>query len=171
MKREFNENGIIMEEDKGKFPRRIRKWWERRNGISKIIISVILIIVILLFAMTPLYLVDYLYGTGFLSYIPHNFQASDWFSTAFSFIPSTILGILSLYLTYYALQKDRDMERIQNQYRFIICDSAVLHKISKGCSDELSNKVIEEVISTADIGFINKVTEHNYVYVFEFYLM
>lgn len=124
MGKKLDENN--KDEHKESFTERIKNFWKNSSVKRLIFISIILGILALAITIAPLYLADYLYGAGMLSRIPHNFSAEVWFTTFFSYIPATILGILSLYLSYQTVMKEREIERMKNRYRFIIKDCAEL---------------------------------------------
>lgn len=122
MTKDFDENGIVLPAFSSKGRKSLK---EQRKSLSKVKKAGCVLLVLFL-VLLP-YLVDLLYGCGFFRWIPHNFSAQDWFSIIFSYIPSMLLGVLSIYLAYLAFEKDRELERIQNRNRFILPEEATLY--------------------------------------------
>lgn len=119
---DFDENGIVSPDSPSNGRKSLK---ELRKCLS--IVKKIVCILLVVFLIALPFLMDWLYGCGFLHRIPHNFSAEDWLSIIFSYIPSMLLGILSIYLAYLAFEKDRELERIQNRNRFILPEEAALY--------------------------------------------
>lgn len=124
--------------------------------------------------LLPPALIDYLYAHGVFKNILHGFSASDWFTMLFSYVPSTLSSILSLYLAYIVFTKDRELERIQNRNRFILPKEAVFFKY-----DELEEReLIEEELREQIVEIIRELPEEIAVsnlnvdrkYFFRFYI-
>lgn len=122
MAMDFDENGIVSPDSPSNGRKSLK---ELRKCLS--IVKKIVCILLVVFLIALPFLMDWLYGCGFLHRIPHNFSAEDWLSIIFSYIPSMLLGILSIYLAYLAFEKDRELERIQNRNRFILPEEAALY--------------------------------------------
>lgn len=122
MAMDFDENGIVSPDSPSNGRKSLK---ELRKCLS--IVKKIGCILLVVFLIALPFLMDWLYGCGFLHRIPHNFSAEDWLSIIFSYIPSMLLGILSIYLAYLAFEKDRELERIQNRNRFILPEEAALY--------------------------------------------
>ena len=122
MAKDFDENGIVLPDSPSKRRKGLKK---ERKYLSIDRKSMCILLTVFLIALP--FLMDWLYGCGILHRIPHNFSTQDWISIIFSYIPSVILGILSIYLAYLAFEKDRELERIQNRNRFILPEEAVLY--------------------------------------------
>lgn len=73
----------------------------------------------LLFLLFPLAL-DWLYGAGALSWLPHSFGASEWFAFIGGYVPTSLFGIITLYQAYIIRMKDKEYERLTRRYRFRI---------------------------------------------------
>ena len=161
------------DEHKEMNPRSIKNFWRKSSVKKKILISIIVAVLAVGITIAPLYLTDYLYGVGMLSQIPHNFSAEIWFTTFFSYIPSTILGILSLYLAYQTVKKDREIASMQNRHRFIIKDAAELRMWDDQMSvvEGISHiKINEKIFGTNNDFYVRSNNRQNDLYLFSFFL-
>ncbi len=65
------------------------------------------------------FLLDWLYGLGVFGIWNNAFSAESWFSFIGSYLPSTILGLLSIYQAHIIRQKDEEYRKLLNKHRFV----------------------------------------------------
>lgn len=144
-KNRFNKNGIIQNNSGN------RKFYSSKGTKALTwfwIIWALLAAAIVI--LLPPALLDYLYAHGAFKNILHGFSASDWFTTIFSYVPSTLSSILSLYLAYIVFAKDKELERIQNRNRFILPKEAFFCQYDEMeeqavINEELRDKILETI--------------------------
>lgn len=100
-------------------------------------IRIIIIILVLIFLLIFPILIDYLYGQGVLKYFYKNsFPANEWFAFLGSYIPATIIGILTIYQAYIIQRKDKEYQELLNRHRFILAKHASIYKYDKNNKDD-----------------------------------
>lgn len=111
-------------------------------GVSYILINVFLqdevfkklldgTFVLAIIIVFPIF-IDGLFGSGLLGriYKNHRFSADTWFSFLGSYLPSMLIGSLTIYQTFIIREKDRQYNELLNRYLFIPYQNTKVYQYS-----------------------------------------
>jgi len=78
------------------------------------------------------FLIDALYGCGVLGKIYTNsFKAEVWFSFLGSYLPGTVIGVLTIYQQHVIREKDRQYQELLERYLYVPNQGAKVYRYSK----------------------------------------
>lgn len=74
------------------------------------------------------FILDRLYGCGALRWIPNSFSGDIWFSFIGSYVPASIIGILTLYQAHIIHEQEREYKKLLNRHRFIPDSHVIVYR-------------------------------------------